>query len=96
MTDHWEKIGELPIDSAEVLLIDPMYASSAADPDLGVRSETGVGDGLYPVYALKGNIPGWGERTKALYIDFMDEQVLALIFKTLSSFTSAPGGPSAP
>jgi hypothetical protein len=42
----------------------------------GVAFSTGVGDGVYPVYAYKANVPGWGERVIKIEICFFEEEDL--------------------
>ena len=39
---------------------------------LGVCVSTGVGDGLYPVYANIEEVPGWGERVTSVRIEFIE------------------------
>lgn len=41
-----------------------------------VVSTTGIGDGVYPVYADVENVGGWGERVVRLVIDFSDHVLL--------------------
>jgi hypothetical protein len=39
----------------------------------GVVSRTGLGDGLYPVYATIVDLPDWGKRVSKIEIVFIDE-----------------------
>lgn len=40
---------------------------------LGVCVSTGVGDGVYPVYATVGEVGGWGKRIKSVTIVFIED-----------------------
>jgi len=39
-------------------------------PGLGVVVGSGIGDGVYPVYADVEEVPGWGKRVTKVWIDF--------------------------
>ena len=39
---------------------------------LGVCVSTGIGDGVYPVFATVKEVEGWGERVTSVTINFMD------------------------
>ena len=43
---------------------------------LGVCVSSGIGDGLYPVFATVEDIPGWGERVTSVRIDFKNHFLL--------------------
>ena len=43
---------------------------------LGICVSTGIGDGLYPVFATVEDIPGWGERVTSVRIDFKNHFLL--------------------
>ena len=66
-------IGNVGIDSGEIVLIDPCYVvQDMADEQIKkliVYSDTGYGDGLYPVYATYNRMG----RTTKLEIIFIEE-----------------------
>tara|TARA_Y100000748_G_C15495606_1_gene488115 strand:+ start:1505 stop:1840 length:336 start_codon:yes stop_codon:yes gene_type:complete len=41
---------------------------------LGVCVSTGVGDGVYPVYANIEELPGWGKRVTSVRIEFIESE----------------------
>ena len=46
--------------------------------EYAVVSTTGIGDGVYPVYAEVEDIGGWGERVVRLVVDFSDHPFLGI------------------
>ncbi len=48
------------------------YSYAIGHEGLGVCVSTGMGDGLYPVYALIKQDGEWGKRVMAVFIDFYD------------------------
>ena len=42
--------------------------------DAGVAFSTGCGDGVYPVYVYKADVPGWGNRVVKVEICFFEEE----------------------
>lgn len=42
----------------------------------GVVFNSGLGDGVYDVMALIGEVEGWGERVKSIRVDFVPHPVL--------------------
>jgi len=64
--NKWEKIGEIPVDSASIVIIDPLYKKYIDELSLSgnpkfengivagvVISPTGDGDGIYSVFVKK-------------------------------------------
>jgi hypothetical protein len=45
---------------------------SAGHGGIGVVSRTGLGDGVYPVYATVADLGEWGERVVKVEIEFID------------------------
>jgi hypothetical protein len=91
--DKWEDTGPGELEFTPGKNLDFSYngACNASLSDKGfgelhhgaisqyaVVSTTGIGDGVYPVYAEVENIGGWGERVVRLVIDFSDHPMLAV------------------
>jgi hypothetical protein len=51
--------------------------------NLAVVSSSGLGDGVYPVYAVTGKADRFGERVKALVVDFEVEKKIPFMKKLL-------------
>lgn len=51
--------------------------------DVSVVSNTGIGDGVYPVYAIKGEMNGFGKRTKAIVVVFDGSSVVKKLKKVM-------------
>ena len=84
------KIGEVSVDSAELMIIDPMYLVDKnideirnIDRDglfvriengLGVKFLSGWGDGIYPVFAKIKSFKG-DKRITEVVIKLIDEEV---------------------
>jgi hypothetical protein len=49
----WKRIGQVGVDSGQVLIVDPCYRDTDL-PDYEVTLQTAHGDGVYPVYARMG------------------------------------------
>jgi hypothetical protein len=85
MTNTRTLVGRVCIDSGMVAIVDPCNADQAWDqtekmvePDaplaaeqlgLFVISQTGLGDGLYPVYIETADFGAWGERVARIIVD---------------------------
>ena len=77
-----EKIGTVAIDTGHVVIVDPCRVGEVLDRfnepleltgQLGqfvVGSQTGLGDGKYPVFAEIVNDEHFGERVMALHVHF--------------------------
>jgi hypothetical protein len=88
------KVGEICIDSGQVIICDPTYAvnhdgmipgglaaqltsdrakdtSWGKDAPIAVVSFTGLGDGVYPVYARVLDCKEWGKRVASLHVSFL-------------------------
>lgn len=87
MGDEWIIIGQIHIDSGNIIVCDPGKFYSDIHPleeiwDIGghchqigdgiaVLASTGLGDGAYNVEALIGEVEGWGERIKEIRVRFV-------------------------
>ena len=82
---HWQHIGAVTIDSATLLLVDPIHLNQV-DPQAGdgqiaipggdfsaVQVPTGAGDGRYIVEGRVHDCPGIGRRLAEIRIRFLDE-----------------------
>lgn len=69
----WKKIGNVAVETGQMLLIDPVYTKGVAKTKykVSVLTRTGLGDGYYPVYAKIGKVGKWGKRVKEIKIDFL-------------------------
>ena len=75
-----EKVGTVAVDSGHVVIVDPCRVDEveerfdgSLEGQLGqfvVGSQTGLGDGRYPVFAEVMNHPELGKRVTALHIHF--------------------------
>ena len=50
------------------------FKHASGNEGLGVCVSTGVGDGLYPVYANIEEVPGWGNRVTSVRIEFIGDE----------------------
>jgi hypothetical protein len=66
MSHTWvlRHIGNIGVDSGNVMVIDPCYE----DKEVGVASQTAEGDGVYPVFQVLDNGALVG-----VFVDFMSE-----------------------
>lgn len=72
-----ETIGEYSYGGACDLTLaddfDGQLVFESGTAGAGVASRTGLGDGLYPVYATIVDLPDWGKRVSKIEIVFIDE-----------------------
>lgn len=68
-------------DISKVSLAGKTQLKNKKGINLAVVSESGFGDGLYPVYAVTGKADKFGERVKALVVDFEVEKRIPLMKK---------------
>lgn len=72
-----ETIGEYSYGGACDLTLaddfDGQLVFESGTAGAGVVSRTGLGDGLYPVYATIVDLPDWGKRVSKIEIVFIDE-----------------------
>lgn len=87
MGDEWIIIGQIYIDSGNIMVCDPGRFYSDIHPleetwdkggyghqigeGIAVLALTGLGDGAYNVEALIGEVEGWGERMKEIRVRFI-------------------------
>jgi hypothetical protein len=87
MGDEWITIGQIHIDSGNIMVCDPCQFYSDIHPleetwdkggyghqigeGIAVLALTGLGDGAYNVEALIGEVEGWGERMKEIRVRFV-------------------------
>lgn len=72
-----EQVGEYSYGGACDLTLsdnfDGQLVFESGTGGAGVVSRTGLGDGLYPVYATIVDLPHWGKRVSKIEIVFIDE-----------------------
>lgn len=88
-TDELVEIGHIGVDAGTVVVADPSYITENDVLDdiyhktheegdevknrdfVAVRS--GLGDGVYPVYARYVDVPGWGRRVAEIRVVFIED-----------------------
>jgi hypothetical protein len=90
-SSEWQQIGEVPIDSGRIALVDPMNSGDVLDHEptsqtyefvtnsygvaVAVVAETGLGDGVYPVEARFEDAEG-AVRIAEIRVRFLPHPVL--------------------
>lgn len=88
MDDEFVKIGYIGVDAGMVVIADPSYITEddvlnniyrntheegdKVDSRDFVAVRSGLGDGVYPVYACYVDVPGWGRRVAEVRIVFIE------------------------
>ncbi len=99
--EEWEPLGSVTIDTASLLLVDPMHTEHAIEghgefslgPNrTGVITDTGMGDGRYLVEGRYGDCP-FGRRLAEIRVCFLDEEGNWLGGDTSDDELDAPESP---